>query len=463
MHIAVVGSGYVGLVSAASFAELGHDVTCVDIDQAKIDVLKNGGVPIFEEHLPELLARTRGKKLQFTVSLQEAIESSEAIFIAVGTPPSEGGEADLSYVEAVARGIGKATDGYRVVVEKSTVPVYTCEWIRRVLGSSGDGQRFDVVSNPEFLREGTAVSDFLSPDRIVVGVDSSRAEAVLRRLYEPLTSGEYYSRPDALIRRDGRPAPELVLTSAKSAELIKHASNAFLALKISYVNAVAEICENVGADIEGVCRGMGSDPRIGSKFLNPGIGYGGSCFPKDLTAFRSVAAEFGSQFTLLDEVIKINERQSQRFVRKVRGALWNLRGKKLGVLGLAFKGGTDDIRESRAIVIIEELLKEKCSIRAYDPEANEHAREALPAGAIEYTADAYAAAEGADALLILTDWEEFRHLDLALLKSKLVQPIVLDGRNLYSAERMASLGFEYYSMGRPAVGAIQLQQQEIEI
>jgi UDPglucose 6-dehydrogenase len=338
MQITVVGSGYVGLVAGACFADLGHDVILVDNDQDKLAALKQGKVPIHENFLPELLERHRGKRLEFSDDLQKAVRSSAVIFIAVGTPPTEQGEADLSYVESVARSISGAINGYKVVVEKSTVPVYTSDWVRKIiLRNAAAPDSFEIASNPEFLREGTAVTDFLYPDRIVLGADTERSATVLRKLYAPLADGTYYNRPDAIPRPDGaRIPPPIIVTSAKSAELIKHASNAFLAMKISFVNAVASICESVGADVQQVCQGIGTDSRIGPRFLNPGIGYGGSCFPKDLMAFRSVARECGYEFRLLDEVMRINEEQRHRFLRKVRSALWTLRGKKLGILGLAF-------------------------------------------------------------------------------------------------------------------------------
>src|SRR5437868_10966647 len=362
MRIAVVGSGYVGLVAGACFADLGHEVILVDNDQAKLSALRNGQVPIHEKFLPELLNRHRGQRLTFSDDLKAAARLSSAIFVAVGTPPTERGEADLSYVESVAREISGGIDDYKVIIEKSTVPVYTSEWVRRIILRNGaDPDSFDVASNPEFLREGTAVTDFLFPDRIVVGCDDERGAAILLDIYAPLTDGSYYLRPDAIPQPDRAVLPPpLIITSTKSAELIKHACNAFLAMKISFINAVSSICESVGADVQQVCKGIGSDSRIGPRFLNPGIGYGGSCFPKDLTAFRSVAQECGYDFRLLDEVIRINEDQRQRFLRKVRSALWTLKGKRLGVLGLAFKGGTDDVRESPALLLVQALLQEGC-------------------------------------------------------------------------------------------------------
>jgi UDPglucose 6-dehydrogenase len=451
MQVAVVGSGYVGLVAGACFADLGHEVLLVDNDEKKLAALNRGEVPIHEKFLPELLHRHRGSRLKFSEDLEGAVRASSVIFIAVGTPPTEDGEADLSYVESVARSISGAINGYKVVVEKSTVPVYTSDWVRKIILRNGaETEEFDVASNPEFLREGTAVTDFLYPDRIVIGADTARCAAVLREIYGPLVDSAYYLRPDAIPRPDrAQIPPPLIVTSAKSAELIKHASNAFLAMKISFINAVASICESVGANVEQVCRGIGTDSRIGPRFLNPGVGYGGSCFPKDLMAFRAVARECGYDFRLLDEVMRINEEQRHRFIRKVRSALWTLRGKKIAVLGLAFKGGTDDIRESPAILLINSLLQEGCQIAAYDPAARERGREALNAG-VRFAEDSYDAARDADALLILTEWEEFGALDLKKLKTALKYPIIIDGRNLYDPELMSENGFTYYSVGRPA-------------
>jgi UDPglucose 6-dehydrogenase len=451
MRIAVVGSGYVGLVAGACLADLGHDVILVDNDQQKLAALSQGQVPIHENFLPELLGRHRGQRLTFSDDLKQAVALSSVIFVAVGTPPTESGEADLSYVESVAREISGGINGYKVVVEKSTVPVYTSEWVRRIILRNGtDPDLFDVASNPEFLREGTAVTDFLFPDRIVIGCDSDCAAEVLREVYAPLTNGGYYQRTDAIPQPDRAcMPPPIIVTSTKSAELIKHASNAYLAMKISFINAVASVCESVGADVNQVVHGVGTDSRIGSRFLNPGIGYGGSCFPKDVMAFRAVARESGYDFRLLDEVMRINEDQRQRFLRKVHSALWTLRGKKLGVLGLAFKGGTDDIRESPALFVVQALLQEGSQITAYDPAAMDRAREVLPSG-VTFANSAYEAGHGADALLILTEWEEFANLDLTRLRQGLKYPIVIDGRNLYDPEVMAAQGFTYYSVGRTA-------------
>jgi UDPglucose 6-dehydrogenase len=453
VQIAVVGSGYVGLVAAMCFAEMGHSVICVDNDERKVAALQAGDTLIHENHLPELLDRYRNTRVRFMTDLAEATRECQAIFIAVGTPQSDTGDADLSYVEAVASEIARSIDGYKVIVEKSTVPVYTNEWIRRVIERNGVRRdAFDVVSNPEFLREGTAVEDFLHPDRIVVGADSQRASKVLSEIYAPLTEGTYYAKPGAI---DGccstTTPPPLLLTSTKSAEIIKHASNAFLALKISFINAVSNLCEAADANVEQVARGIGLDSRIGPKFLRPGIGYGGSCFPKDVAAFRSVAEQMGVDFSLLNEVEKINANQKKRFLSKVRSALWTLRGKRLAVLGLAFKGETDDIRESPAIDLVEMLLAEGCSVVAYDPAAMARAEAELPVSKqMRYASGIEEAAKDADALLILTDWREFAGMDLDKLHGLMRYPIIIDGRNLYDPTHMAEHGFTYLSVGRAA-------------
>ncbi len=449
--IAVVGSGYVGLVAAVCFADMGHDVICVDNDQRKVTALQGGDTLIHENYLPELLERHRNNRLRFTTDLAEATSQAQAIFIAVGTPQSESGDADLSYVEAVACEIARHITSYTVIVEKSTVPVYTNEWIRRTIERNGvRSDLFDVVSNPEFLREGTAVADFLHPDRIVVGANSARAASVLRQVYSPLTSGTYYESNDAI---DGccnvNTPPAFLLTSTKSAEIIKHASNAFLAMKISFINAVANLCEAADADVEQVARGIGLDSRIGPRFLRPGIGYGGSCFPKDVAAFRSVAAQMGVDFSLLNEVEKINASQKKRFLSKVRSALWTLRGKRLAVLGLAFKGDTDDIRESPAIEMVQMLLGEGCCVCAFDPAAMKRAQEVIPVtDTMTYANGVEQAVQDADAVLILTDWPEFAKLDLSKLRKVLRYPIVIDGRNLYDPAVMQENGFTYLSVGR---------------
>jgi UDPglucose 6-dehydrogenase len=452
IQIAVIGSGYVGLVAAVCFAEMGHDVICVDNDERKVAALQGGDTLIHENFLPELLQRYRNTKVRFMTDLAEATRTSEAIFVAVGTPQSESGDADLSYVDTVACDIARSLTSYKVIVEKSTVPVYTNEWIRRAIERNGVARDlFDVVSNPEFLREGTAVADFLHPDRIVVGANNDRAATILSDIYAPLTTGAYYQHPDAIAGpRNAAEPPPLLLTSTKSAEIIKHASNAFLALKISFINTVSNLCEATDANVEQVARGMGLDSRIGPKFLRPGIGYGGSCFPKDVAAFRSVAEHLGIDFNLLTEVEKINGQQKRRFLSKVRSALWTLRGKRLGVLGLAFKGETDDIRESPAIEIVQMLLAEGCSLVAYDPAAMKRAAEILPEGPnLRYATNSLAAAADADALVILTDWAEFGTLDLKRLNQALRYPIVIDGRNIFDPQVMSEHGFTYLSIGRP--------------
>ena len=458
IQIAVVGSGYVGLVAAVCFAEMGHSVICVDNDERKVAALQGGDTLIHENHLPELLERYRNTRVRFMTDLGEATRECQAIFVAVGTPQSETGDADLSYVEAVASEIARSINGYKVIIEKSTVPVYTNEWIRRVIERNGvHRDAFDVISNPEFLREGTAVEDFLHPDRIVIGADSERASGVLSEIYAPLTNGQYYRGPNAIPGgcSELKPPP-LLLTSTKSAEIIKHASNAFLALKISFINAVSNLCEAADANVEQVALGIGLDSRIGPKFLRPGIGYGGSCFPKDVAAFRSVAEQMGVDFSLLSEVEKINANQKKRFLSKVRSALWTLRGKRLAVLGLAFKGDTDDIRESPAMDLVEMLLAEGSSVVAYDPAAMNRAKAELPPSTqLRYALNIEDAARDADALLILTDWLEFARIDLAKLHAVMRYPIIIDGRNLYDPQQMVDNHFTYLSIGRPTATPVR--------
>ncbi len=461
LPICVVGSGYVGLVAAACFAEIGHHVVCVDSDESRIETLRHGGLPIFEAGLSELLAHHREKRVAFTTDLHRGVERSLAVFIAVGTPQGDGGAADLSYVESVVSGIARSIRSYKVIVEKSTVPVYTSDRIRRVLFRHGlQSDDFDVVSNPEFLREGSAIADFLHPDRIVVGVPNERAASILRRVYAPLTSGEYYDRAYAFPGKCSGACPaKLLVTSPQSAELIKHSSNAFLALKISFINAVADLAERVDADVDEIATAMGLDHRIGSAFLHAGLGYGGSCFPKDLAAFNWVAQQEGLNFRLFQEIRNINEAQKDNFLKKVLSALWTLRGKRLAALGLAFKGGTDDVRESPAIEIVQKLLDGGALVAAYDPAASENARKLLPeAQNLRYAVDVYDAARGADAILILTDWKEFGEIDLERLKEHARFPIVIDGRNVYPVEQMRQNGFTYYSVGRPPGYPIEEKQ-----
>lgn len=463
MNIAMIGSGYVGLVAAACMAEMGHHVISVDNDESKIQALQRGECIIHEEFLPELLERHSGDRLTFTTKLDEAVRASSIVFIAVGTPPCESGEADLSVLESVCHEIAANINRHKVVVVKSTVPVGTNSWVRRILIRYGASPKlFCVAANPEFLREGTAVTDFLFPDRIVIGSDCVKSRLILEQVYLPLTSGAYARSSNSIPVPDDAVLPaQVIATHTRSAELIKQTSNAFLAMKISFINAVANLCETAGADIQEVCEGMGSDRRIGNKFLKPGIGYGGSCFPKDLTALHAAAREYGCGFHLLEEVMHINEDQRKFFLRKVRNVLWTLKGKRLAVLGLAFKGGTDDIRESPAIALVKMLAKEKCHIVAYDPAAMERARQELDSESVTFASSAYDAAKGADALLVLTDWEEFTALDFGRLRKELRHPILIDGRNLYSLEEMERRGFNYVSVGRPETVPAPIRDIEI--
>jgi UDPglucose 6-dehydrogenase len=453
LKICVVGSGYVGLVAAACLAEIGHKVVCVDIDRNRVAQLVGGVVPIHEERLPELLGKFRNGAVQFTCDLASAVDQSEVTFIAVGTPQESSGAADLSYVESAVVEIAQCIRGYKVVVEKSTVPVYTSEWISRLIRRSGiAADQFDVVSNPEFLREGTAVVDFLHPDRIVVGTTSPCAEQMMRRIYMPLTTGSYYARPGSVPGPLTASSPaKLIVTSPQSAELIKHASNAFLAMKISFINAVANVAEAVNGDIEEIAAGIGLDGRIGPRFLRAGIGYGGSCFPKDVAAFIHVARQKGVELRLLEEVSRINQFQQDLFFDKIRKALWTLRGKKVAALGLSFKGGTDDVRESPAIGVIRRLVEAGCRVSAFDPVATDKARQLLPSsGGLEFEANAYAAAKDADALVILTDWLEFTSLDFHRIRETMRFPLIVDGRNMFRPDNMTALGFNYISIGRVA-------------
>ncbi len=434
MRICVVGAGYVGLVTGACLAEIGHSVCCVESDETKLAALVGGSVPIYEPGLDEIIVRNTAEgRLRFCRDAAEGLADAEVAFICVGTPATTSGEADLSYMEAAARDVAAAMSAYTVVVEKSTVPVHTGERVRRTISLySNRGADFDVVSNPEFLREGAAVQDFLHPDRIVIGVSSSRAEEVMRRVYEPIT--------------DGDPGAPLIVTDVQSAELIKHASNSFLALKISYINAVARVCELCGANVTEVADGMGHDRRIGRAFLDAGIGYGGSCFPKDVAAFYQISRELGYDFDLLKNVMEINVAQRAAVVKKLQKSLWILKGKTIAILGLAFKPNTDDLRESPAIDIIRQLQAEGANIRACDPKAAENARAMLQD--VEICSDAYETCRDADAAVLVTDWDDFRDLDLQRIKDALARPVFVDGRNLFDHAQMSELGFEYYSVGR---------------
>ena len=448
MKISVIGAGYVGLTTAACLAQIGHDVFCSESDLEKLGKLQNGPMPIFEPHLDEVVeaSRTAGR-LRFG-STEDAIAWGEAIFICVGTPPLPNGDADLSAIEVVARMIAKRAHGYRLVIEKSTVPVQTGAQLRKHLSvHSANGLRHDVASNPEFLREGTSVEDFLHPDRIVIGVDTQRAEETLREIYKPILEQRFTCPVHK--RCEKRREPHFLVTDTGSAELIKHASNSFLAMKISFINMVANLCEAVGADVTKVAEGMGLDPRIGSSFLNPGIGFGGFCFPKDVQAFIRIAEKSGCDFSLLKEVEKINQRRIEHFVEKIRKELWVIRGKRLAVWGLAFKPNTDDIRFAPSLSLIKMLLEEGAEVSAYDPQASEKARAALPT--VTYCADPYEAATEADAILIVTEWPEFLGVDWERLSSLVAHPLILDGRNILDSQIANDHGFHYVSIGRPTV------------
>jgi UDPglucose 6-dehydrogenase len=447
MQIAVIGAGYVGLTTAACLAEIGHEVTCAESNTQKRELLKRGMLPFFEPHLEEVVQRNRqGGRLLFT-STPEAIARSHAIFICVGTPPLENGEADLTAIEGVARNIAQQATGYRLVIEKSTVPVQTGRQLQKHLGLYRRAEfTYDVASNPEFLREGSAVEDFFHPDRIVVGVESPQAASAMREIYEPILERQFTCPVHASCEK--RPAPPLVVTDINSAELVKHASNSFLAMKISFINLIADLCEAAGADITKVAEGIGLDRRIGASFLRPGIGFGGFCFPKDLQAFVRIGEKLGLDFSLLREVEKINLRRVDQFVEKVRKELWVLRGKKIGIWGLAFKPNTDDIRFAPSLAIIQRLLAEGAEVSAYDPQAMTRAKEELPG--IHYCQDPYEAVEGAEALLLLTEWEEFSQADLDRVRKLMERPLLVDGRNMFTREKVVAHGFQYIGIGQSA-------------
>ncbi len=444
MKISVIGAGYVGLTTAACLAQVGHDVFCSESDLEKLAKLEAGVMPLFEPHLEDVINSVRKAGRLCFGSTEEAIAWGEAIFICVGTPPLANGDADLSAIEEVARMIAKHASGYRLVIEKSTVPVQTGGQLQKHLSvHSKNGLSYDVASNPEFLREGSSVQDFLHPDRIVIGVDSPRAEGLLRQIYEPIIHQMFTCPIHANCPQ--RSQPVFLATDTNSAELIKHASNSFLAMKISFINMVANLCEVVGADVTKVAQGMGLDPRIGAAFLNPGIGFGGFCFPKDVQAFIRIAEKSGCDFSLLREVEKINQHRVEHFIEKIRKELWVVRGKKIAVWGLAFKPNTDDVRFAPSIAIVKALLAEGSVIRAYDPEAVEKARVLLPD--VTYCADAYQAAEGADAIVVLTEWDEFRKLDWTRLATLVERPLIIDGRNALPPQELAAHGFHYIGIG----------------
>jgi UDPglucose 6-dehydrogenase len=433
MNICVVGTGYVGLVTGAVFADLGNDVVCVDNDQKKIEALRTGQMPIYEPGLEEMVVRNKADgRLSFTTDLPGAVRQSDVVFIAVGTPPKDTGETDLSHVEAVATQIGRSMDRYKVVVNKSTVPVGTGEFVREVIARHQPRCiDFDVVSNPEFLREGSAIEDTLRPDRIVIGAPNQQVAMTLVELYAPL------ERP-------------MIITDLPSAEVIKYASNAFLAAKISFINAIANICENAGADVSQVMKGMGLDSRIGMQFLQAGLGYGGSCFPKDVDSLIHTAARFGYDFKLLRSVVEINKERAAHLVDMMRKAMGGLEDKTIAVLGLAFKPNTDDMREAKSLEVVRLLHAAGAQVRAYDPVAMDNARALMPAGVV-FCESAYEAAAGADGVALLTEWNEFKYLNLDRLRGLLRHRLIFDARNLYEPERMRRLGFEYHSIGRKPV------------
>ncbi len=439
MDLCIIGSGYVGLVSGACFAEVGHHVVCVDNDQRKVDMLQAGKIPIYEPGLEDLVHRNvSAKRLRFTNSIEDGVDNSQVIFIAVPTPPQADGSVDLTYIEQVAREIaGVLKKGeYRVVVDKSTVPVKTGEKVEATIKRYNKIAEFDVVSNPEFLREGCAVPDLMNPDRVVIGSASDRATDLMKRVYEPFR------------------APILV-TDVNSAELIKHAANSFLSLKISYINAVAAICEASGADVEMVADGIGMDKRIGRNFLNAGIGYGGSCFPKDVKAFIAIARQLGTPFALLEEVERINALQLDRFIDKIRESLWVLKDKKIAVWGMTFKPDTDDVRNSVAIDLINRLVADGAQVTAYDPKGAEKALEwkLVDPAKVKIAATPAEAVNDAEALLIATEWKEFANQDFDDIKKRMHTPLVFDGRNLFNPETMRDLGFTYHAVGRPSLNA----------
>ncbi|MBN1594064.1 MAG: UDP-glucose/GDP-mannose dehydrogenase family protein [Candidatus Coatesbacteria bacterium] len=429
MNICVVGVGYVGLVTGAVFADLGNDVICVDIDEKKVEDLKKGIMPIFEPGLKEIVVHnSKDGRLTFTTSIKEGVRKSEIIFIGVNTPPKDNGETDLSYVKAVAESIAECIDGYKIIVNKSTVPVGTGDLVREIIDSKKRKDvDFDVVSNPEFLREGSAIKDTLEPDRIVIGAPSKNVAMKLLELYAVL------ERP-------------MIITDVHSAEIIKYASNAFLATKISFVNFIADLCELAGADVNHVVKGMGSDKRIGGLFLQPGLGYGGSCFPKDSSSLAHTVKTYGGDSSIIDAVMRINAQRAKRLLEKIEKRFSSkLEGKTFAMLGLAFKPNTDDIRDAKSLDLIKGLLKHKAIVKVYDPAAMGNVKEFFPD--ITYCQNAYEATEGADALILVTEWNEFRLLNFEKVRKVIKQPILFDGRNLYDPKRMHALGFEYHGMG----------------
>lgn len=430
MNICIIGSGYVGLVTGACLADLGNNVICVDNDPAKVGKLRKGVIPIYEPGLGEMVKRNKNEgRIAFTMDLAGAVKRSEIIFIAVGTPPRDNGEADLSFIEHVCKEIARAMPSYRLIVEKSTVPVNTGEWVERTIKTFNKrGVKFDVASNPEFLREGSAIDDFMHPDRVVIGVNSKKARDILTELYRPLK------------------AP-MVVTDIKAAELIKHASNSFLAMKISFVNSISNLCDLLGTDVAEVTKGLGMDKRIGEKFLNAGIGFGGFCFPKDLAAFIRISEKAGYNFGILKEVEHVNNEQKTLAIKKIESMIWNLSNKIVTVLGLSFKPDTDDIRYAPALDIITMLRKEGVRVRTYDPIAMSKSKRVL-GSLVKFCKDPYEAAKGSDCLFIATEWNEFKNLDFKRLKKVMRQPVIVDGRNIYDPDEVKRAGFRYVGIGR---------------
>ncbi|MBZ5698205.1 MAG: UDP-glucose/GDP-mannose dehydrogenase family protein [Acidobacteriia bacterium] len=449
MKLAVIGCGYVGLVSGSCLAEAGHDVVATDNDASRIAALQAGKIPIYEPNLDKVLDTVvREGRLRFTSDCAQAVRGADVVFICVGTPPSETGEADLSAIDNVARLIAKESRSPKLIIEKSTVPAQTGEQLKRALHvyANNAGASFRVASNPEFLREGTAVEDFFHPDRIVIGVEDKETEQQLRELYRPILEG-HFRCPVHQPNCPPAATPDFVVTTIASAELIKHASNSFLGLKISYANVLADLCERLGGNVDEVTRAVGLDPRIGGQFLKAGLGFGGFCLPKDIQAFIKLADRAGVDFGLLKETERVNKQRVDQLLEKVKKALWVMKNKQIGVLGIAFKPNTDDIRLAPAIEVIRRLLAEGAVVRATDPEAMERARAVFPG--LCYSADPYEVARGADALLLLTEWEQFRRLDWKRIRSEMARALIIDARNMLRPAEMKALGFEYLSFGRP--------------
>lgn len=449
MRLTVIGCGYVGLVTGACLAAAGHEVFCTDIDENRISQLKAGKVPIYEEHLDEVLRRAvADKKIHYTSDAGEAIRAGEVIFICVGTPPRDDGQADLSAIDHVARQIATEAATPKLVVEKSTVPALTGVQLQKALAaySRGGDVKFQVASNPEFLREGTAVLDFFHPDRIVVGVEDEKSAATLREIYKPILERKFHCPIHAGKCPDGSRG-ELLITTINSAELIKHASNSFLALKISYANVIADLCERIGADVEEVTHAMGVDPRIGTQFLKAGLGFGGFCFPKDIQAFIHLSSSVGVEFDMLKAAERVNKQRIDRLFEKIHRALWVVKGKRVAILGLAFKANTDDIRFAPALEVVRRLLEEGAVVQASDPQAISRTKPSFPS--VAYSVDPYESLKDADAAIVCTEWPIFRNLDWEKAGKLMSRRLVIDGRNLYDPKKMQSLGFEYYSFGRP--------------